>query len=200
MNYLFRFVKNMHRELDPNFSFPPFMTISLIIIYTLVIGAFGYLLGIDIFTDENYTFSYVFESLLIRSIILIFFINFNAIFVFLLIRWFRSSKVKVSVIYSYYALFATIIFIIALAMFFSVIIGYYVLHISPPALLNLFGASIVIVMTLTNLYPAYVLYIAIRNEKIDLFWPIIICILGIHLMTFLLFRMWNMVDVIMLWA
>lgn len=199
MKYLIKFFKQLHKDIDPEFSMSPFMSVSLLMIYSIILGVFGYLVGIDLFSREVSPVTHLFQELLVRSIIVLFFINFNVVILYFLIRLFRQKRLPIKTIYSYYAIFGTLIFTIAIILFFSVMGGYYLLGIPLYILLMMFGVSIIIILTLINLYPAVLLFLSLKHEPIDVFWPIILCVLIIHLMSFALFRMWNAVDILMLW-
>lgn len=199
MKYLIRFFKQLHRNIDSNFQVYPFMSVSLLMIYSIILGVFGYLLGIDLFSREIYPVDYIFQSLLLRALIVLFFINFNIVILYFLISFFRRERVPITVIYSYYALFGSFIFATAILLFLTVIGGYYIFNIPINILLIMFGISVIIILTLTNLYPAILLFLSLKDEPIDVFWPIVLCVLSIHAMTFVLFRMWNTVDLLMLW-
>lgn len=199
MKYILHNFKKLHTNFDDGFSLPPFMSVSLLMIYSIILGAFGYLVGIDLFSYEIYAFDHIFQSLVIQSLILLIFINSNIIILYFFIKFFRTRTVSIITIYSYYALFGTVIFTVAVLLYFTVIGGHYITDIPIGPLRIMFGISIIIILTLTNLYPAILLFLTLKKEPIDVFWPIILCVLIIHAMTFLLFRVWDTVDILLLW-
>lgn len=199
MKYLIQHFKKLHSRFDETFYIPPFMSVSLLVIYAIILGAFGYLLGIDLFSHDIYSLEYIFQNLMIRSLIILFFLNFNILILYFFIRFFTKRIISIPTIYAYYTLFGTVIFITALGLYFLVLCGHYLLNFPLNILLAVFGVSILIILTLTNLYPAILLFLALKHEPVDMFWPIMFCIISIHIMTFILFRMWNTVDILLLW-
>lgn len=193
------FFIRIHRKIDPTFLISPYITVPLLLIYTMTTGSFGHLLGGELF-DGNVISNVPFiGTLLLRIAILILYVASNLLFLYFMIRGFRKSPVGILSLLSYYAVFVTIVFVLANFLFLLVTAINYFFNINEAPLLILFGISLVIIFTLLNLYPGYLFYLAIRQRPIDTFWPLILYIIGIHIITYTLLRLWNAVDIIILW-
>lgn len=200
MSKLVAYLKDIHRNLNTGLEIPPFITISLLILYTLISGIFGHLIGMDLFSTAYQPFELLFDSFAFRIIILILYIILNIAFLYLMILWFRKERVRIPVLLSYYAIVTTVVFCISL-MLFTVVLGlYYLFGVSSHAIFIVFGATLVIIFTILNLYPGYLFFLAIRHRPIDIFWPFVLYITGIHLISFLLFRLWGAVDILSMWT
>ncbi|CAM2797512.1 hypothetical protein [Salinicoccus roseus] len=192
-------IKQLHKEFNPTFCIQPHITVSLLLLYTIISGIFGYLLGVEIFSQETIPGVLLFEILLLRLGVLTLYAMANLFFLYLMIGWFRKSFVQVPVLLSYYLIFTTGVFILTILMFLIVWAFHSVFSLNESPLLIVFGISLVIIFTLLNLYPGYLFYLAIRHRPIDTFWPIILYVIGIHLITFIMLRLWNAVDLILIW-
>lgn len=200
MKRIMGFLKDIHRKFDTEFEIPPFITISLLFIYTIIGGAFGHLLGIDLFAEGAHPMHLVIESLMLRVPILIMYIMFNLLFLYIMIRWYSQSSVSVPVLLSYYAIFTTAVFLVTFILFFIVIVINFWFDVTGMAIFVIFGITLVIIFTLLNLYPGYLFYLAIRDRPLDLFWPLILYIAGIHVISFALFRLWSSVNILGMWG
>jgi len=200
MKRIMAFLGDIHQKFDTEFEIPPFITISLLFIYTIIGGVFGHLLGIDLFAEGTQPMHLVLESLLLRVPILIMYIMFNLLFLYLMIRWFSQSSVSVPVILSYYAVFTTAVFFVTFILFFIVIGINFLFDVTGMPIFVIFGITLVIIFTLLNLYPGYLFYLAIRHRPLDIFWPLILYIAGIHIISFVLFRLWSSVNILGMWA
>lgn len=192
-------IKQLHKEFNPTFYISPYITASLLFLYTLISGVLGYLLGVELFSQETIPGILLFEVLLLRMGVLMLYAMANLFFLYLMIGWFRKSFVQVPVLLSYYLIFTTGVFILTILMFLLIWGVDSIFGITESPLLIVFGISLVIIFTLLNLYPGYLFYLAIRHRPIDTFWPIILYIIGIHLITFIMLRLWNAVDLILIW-
>ncbi|GAB3056201.1 hypothetical protein ACFOU0_02365 [Salinicoccus sesuvii] len=193
------FFIRIHRKLDPTFRVSPYITIPLLLIYTMVTGSFGHFLGGELF-DGNIISNVPFiTTLLLRITILMVYITLNLLFLYFMIRTFRKSPVPILSLLSYYAVSATVVFILSNLLFLLVTAISHFFNANEGPLLILFGISLVIIFTLLNLYPGYLFYLAIRQRPIDTFWPLILYVIGIHIITYTLLRLWNAVDFIILW-
>lgn len=192
-------IKQLHKEFNPTFYISPYITVSLLFLYTLISGVLGYLLGVELFSQETIPGILLFEVLLLRLGVLALYAMANLFFLYLMIGWFRKSFIKVPVLLSYYLVFTSGVFILTILMFLLIWGIHSIFGITESPLLIVFGISLVIIFTLLNLYPGYLFYLAIRHRPIDTFWPIILYIIGIHLITFIMLRLWNAVDLILLW-
>lgn len=199
MSKMIIYLKNIHRNLNTGLEIPPFITISLLILYTLISGVFGHIIGMDLFADAYQPFTLGIEPFVLRIGILILYIILNIAFLYLMILWFRKERVRIPVLLSYYAIVTTAVFFISLILFTTVLGLHYLLGISNHTIFIIFGASLVVIFTILNLYPGYLFYLAIRRRPIDIFWPFMLYIIGIHLISFLLFRLWGAVNVLNLW-
>ncbi|WP_342387984.1 hypothetical protein [Salinicoccus bachuensis] len=193
------FIKQLHKEFNPTFYISPYITVSLLLLYTFISGIFGYLLGIELFSQETIPNTLLFETLLLRMSVLGLYAMANLFFLYLMIGWFRKSFVNVAVILSYYLVFTTVVFILTILMFLLVWAFHSIFDINEAPLLIIFGISLVIIFTLLNLYPGYLFYLAIRHRPMDIFWPLILYVIGIHLITYIMLRLWNAVDLILIW-
>ncbi len=199
MKRFYQFFNSLHSRINENFNLPPLVSLSLLILYTVLTAFAAYLINYDLIrgTDESLTDNYF--IMILRTIILVLFINFNIIYLYILLRFFRKKKVPLRVIYSYYTVFATFLFLGAILLFFGVTLSYYVLGIQMEYIILIFGIAILIILTGANLYPAYFLFLALKDEPVDVFWAIILCIMGIHLFSYLLFNIWNRIHIFQLW-
>lgn len=200
MHRLAAYLKEIHKNMNTELEIPPFISISLLMLYIIIAGVFGHIIGMDLFTPSYQSFEMVFDTFFLRILILILYIIFNIAFLYLMILWFRKDRIRIPVLLSYYAIFATAIFFISLILFFGVLALHYVFGMANHPIFIVFGASIVIIVTLLNIYPAYLFFMAIKHRPIDIFWPIILYIIGIHIISFLMFRVWGTVDVIRIWT
>lgn len=193
------FIKQLHKEFNPKFYITPYTTVSLLLVYTFFSGIFGYLLGVELFSRETIPDMLLFETLMLRMSVLGLYAMANLFFLYLMIGWFRKSFVNVAVLLSYYLVFTTVVFILTILMFLLVWALHFIFGVNEAPLLIIFGISLVIIFTLLNLYPGYLFYLAIRHRPIDIFWPLILYVIGIHLITYILLRLWNAVDLILIW-
>lgn len=199
MQRLIAFFKDIHKNIDTTLEIPPFISISLLILYTIISGVFGHLIGMDLFDRKYQPFTLVFDTFLLRIFILILYIIFNIIFLYLMILWVGRERVRIPVLLSYYAIVSTAVFFISLILFAAVIGLHYGLGLENHPILIVFGATVVIIFTILNIYPGYIFFLAIRHRPIDTFWPIILYVIGIHMITYLMFRLWNGVDILKMW-
>ncbi|SDK59595.1 hypothetical protein [Lacicoccus qingdaonensis] len=199
MKRFYQALNNLHFKINDNFKLPFLFSFTLLTGYVLIVGFSGYLIGYDLISDNNTSVTDNLSVMFLRMLLIIIFINFNILFLYLLIRWFRHKKLPLRVIYSYYAVFSTLLFLISIMLFISILLSYYALGIRTDHLLLFFGLTIIIILASANLYPAYFLTLALKDEPVDIFWPIILCIVGIHTFTFILFNIWNRIQIIQLW-
>lgn len=200
MKKLMKFLKNIHQKFDIELEIPPFITISLLFTYTIIGGVSGHLLGIDLFAEGAQPIDLVAESLLLRVPILIMYVMFNMLFLYGMIRWFSKKTIPIPVILSYYAVFTTAVFLVTFILFFVVIGLNYWFGVTGLPIFIIFGVALVIIITLLNLYPGYLFYMAIRNRPIDIFWPLILYVIGIHTISYTLFMLWGSVDMLGMWT
>ncbi|TVT27047.1 hypothetical protein FO441_11145 [Salinicoccus cyprini] len=193
------FLLKIHRKLYPTFLISPYITIPLLLIYTLITGSFGHLLGGELFTGNAISNVPFISTLLLRIGILTIYVASNLLFLYFMIRWFRKKPIGILSLLSYYTVFITVVFILSNCLFLLVTAIHHFFYIDEAPLLILFGISLVIIFTLLNLYPGYLFYLAIRHRPIDTFWPLILYVIGIHLITYTLLRFWNAVDILILW-
>ncbi|MCG1009615.1 hypothetical protein J4760_06235 [Salinicoccus sp. ID82-1] len=193
------FLMKIHRKLYPTFLISPYITIPLLLLYTLITGSFGHLLGGELFTGNAISNVPFISTLLLRIGILTIYVASNLIFLYFMIRWFRKKPIGILSLLSYYTVFITVVFILSNCLFLLVTAINRFFNINEAPLLILFGISLVIIFTLLNLYPGYLFYLAIRHRPIDTFWPLILYVIGIHLITYTLLRLWNAVDILILW-
>src|SRR5699024_11399755 len=99
---------------------------------------------------------------------------------YLLIMWISHKMLPLQVIYSYYAVFSTFFFLISIILFISILLSYYVFGIQIDYLVLFFGLTVLVILTAANLYPAYFLVLALKDEPVDIFCAVILCILGIQ--------------------
>lgn len=199
MKRFYQFFNSLHSRINENFNLPPLISVSLLTLYVILTALTAYLINYDLIgeSDESLTDNYF--TVILRTIILILFINFNIIYLYILVRYFKHDKIPLRVIYSYYAVFSTFLFLIAILLFFSIMFFYYVLGIQMDYMILIFGVAILIILTGANLYPAYFLFLALKEEPVDVFWAIILCIIGIHVFSYLLFNIWNRIHIFQLW-
>lgn len=200
MQRIIAFLKDTHKNIDTTLEIPPFISISLLILYTLILGVSGHLIGLDLFDREYQPFKLVFDTFLLRIFILILYIIFNIAFLYLMILWFRRERIQIPVLLSYYAIVTTAVFFVSLILFAVVLGLHYGFGLMNHPILIIFGITIVIIFTTLNIYPGYIFFLAIRHRPIDIFWPIILYIIGIHIITYLMFRLWSMVDILKMWT
>lgn len=193
------FIKQLHQEFNPTFHISPYITVSLLLLYTFISGIFGYLLGVELFSQEAVSNVLLFEILLLRLGVLALYAMANLFFLYLMVGWFRKSFVNVMTLLSYYLIFTSVVFVLTILMFLLVWILHALFSFNESPLLIVFGISLVIIFTLLNLYPGYLFYLAIRHRPIDIFWPLILYVVGIHLITYVMLRLWNTVDLILIW-
>lgn len=199
MKRFYRTLNNLHFKINDSFKLPFLFSFSLLTGYILIVGFSSYLIGYDLISDSHTSVTDDFFILFLRMILIILFINFNILFLYFLIRWFRHKRLPLRVIYSYYAIFSTFLFLISIILFISILFSYYILGIQTDHLVLFFGLTILILLTSANLYPAYFLVTALKDEPVDIFWAIILCILGIHTFSFIMFRIWNSIHIFQLW-
>ncbi|WP_031545831.1 hypothetical protein [Salinicoccus luteus] len=193
------FIKQLHKEFNPTFHISPYITVSLLLLYTFISGIFGYLLGVELFSQEVISNVLLFEILLLRLGVLTLYAMANLFFLYLMVGWFRKSFVNVVVLLSYYLVFTSVVFVLTILMFLLVWILHTLFSLNESPLLIIFGISLVIIFTLLNLYPGHLFYLAIRHRPIDIFWPLVLYVIGIHLITYVMLRLWNTVDLILIW-
>ena len=200
MSKLIAYLKDIHRNLNKSLEIPPFITISLLILYTLISGVFGHIIGMDLFADDYQPFTPGFEIFSLRIAILLLYIILNIAFLYLMILWFRRERVKIPVLLSYYAIITTAVFFASLILFSAVLVLSNFFGVESHTVFIIFGASIVAIFTILNLYPGYLFYMAVKERPIDIFWPFMMYIACIHLISYLLFRLWGAVDTLSMWV
>lgn len=199
MKRFYQLLNDLHFKINDSFKLPLLFSFTLLTVYILTVGFSGYLIGYDL-TDEGISsVTNDLPILFFRMALIVLFINFNILFLYLLVRWFRHKKLPLRVIYSYYAVFSTFLFLISIILFISILLSYYVLGLQTDHLVLFFGVTILIILTSANLYPAYFLVLSLKDEPVDIFWAIILCVLGIHTFSFILFNIWNRIHIIQLW-
>ena len=199
MKRFYRFFNGLHSRINENFQLPLFFSLALLTLYTIVTGFAAYLINYDLLGEADGLMDGNYFVVILRMFILLLFINFNIIYLYLLVRYFKQKKIPLRVIYSYYAVFATFLFLLAILLFFAVLFSYYVLGMQTEHILLIFGLAILIILTGANLYPAYFLFLSLKEEPVDVFWAIILCILGIHVFSYVLFNIWNRIHIFQLW-
>lgn len=200
MKRFYRFFNRLHSRINENFQLPLFFSLALLTLYTIVTGFAAYLINYDLLGEADGLMDGNYFVVILRMFILLLFINFNIIYLYLLVRYFKQKKIPLRVIYSYYAVFATFLFLLAILLFFAVLFSYYVLGMQTEHILLIFGLAILIILTGANLYPAYFLFLSLKEEPVDVFWAIILCILGIHVFSYVLFNIWNRIHIFQLWV
>lgn len=200
MKRFYRFFNGLHSRINENFQLPLFFSLALLTLYTIVTGFAAYLINYDLLGEADGLMDGNYFVVILRMFILLLFINFNIIYLYLLVRYFKQKKIPLRVIYSYYAVFATFLFLLAILLFFAVLFSYYVLGMQTEHILLIFGLAILIILTGANLYPAYFLFLSLKEEPVDVFWAIILCILGIHVFSYVLFNIWNRIHIFQLWV
>ena len=200
MYKLIAYLKDIHRNLNTSLEIPPFITISLLILYTLISGVFGHIIGMDLFADDYQPFTLGFEIFSLRIAILLLYIILNIAFLYLMILWFKRERVRIPVLLSYYAIVTTAVFFISLTLFSSVLGLHHFFGVESHTIFIMFCVSVVIIFTILNLYPGYLFYLGVKERPIDIFWPFMMYIAGIHLISYLLFRLWGAVDTLSLWV
>ncbi len=200
MSKMINYLKDIHKNLNTGLEFPPFITISLLILYTLISGIFGHIIGMDLFAGTYQSFTLDIDSFVSRIGILVLYIILNIAFLYLMILWFLKERIRIPVLLSYYAIVSTAVFFISLILFTAVIGLHYLFGLPGHTIFIVFGASLIVIFTILNLYPGYLFYLAIRRRPIDIFWPFMLYIIGIHLISFLLFRLWSAVEILNMWG
>ena len=175
------------------------MSFSLVILYIILTSLVAYFLNYTLIREDGGSLTDNYFVMGLRTVIIILFINFNIIYLYILVRYFRRDKIPLRVIYSYYAVFSTLLFFIAVILLFSVMFSYYVVGMQMESIFLIFGIAILIILTGANLYPAYFLFLALKEEPVDVFWAIIFCVIGIHLFSYLFFNIWNRIHIFQLW-
>lgn len=199
MKRFYQLFNDLHFKINDSFKLPFLFSFTLLTIYILIVGFSGYLLGYDLTGEGISTVTDDLFVFFVRMALIVLFINFNILFLYFLVRWFRHKKLPLRVIYSYYAIFSTFLFLLSIILFISILLSYYVLGIQTDHLILFFGVTVLIILSFTNLYPAYFLVVALKDEPVDIFWAIILCVLGIHTFSFILFNIWNRIHIIQLW-
>ncbi|KKK34906.1 hypothetical protein WN59_04435 [Salinicoccus sediminis] len=200
MSKLIAYLKDIHINLSKSLEIPPFITISLLILYTLISGVFGHIIGMDLFADDYQPFTPGFEIFSLRIAILLLYIILNIAFLYLMILWFKRERMRIPVLLSYYAIVTTAVFFASLILFSAVLGLYHFFGMGGHTVFIVFGASLVAIFTVLNLYPGYLFYLAVKERPIDIFWPFMMYIAGIHLISYLLFRLWGAVDTLSMWV
>lgn len=199
MKRFFQLLNNLHVKINDSFKLPLLFSFAMLTVYILIVGFSGYLIGYDLIGESGTSVTDDLPILFLRMILIILFINFNILFLYFLIRWFRHKRLSLKVVYSYYAVFSTFLFLLSIVLFISILFSYYVLGIQTEHLILFFGLAVLIILTSANLYPAYFLVRVLKDEPVDIFWAIILCVLGIHTFSFILFNIWNRIHIIQLW-
>lgn len=199
MRRFYRFFNRLHSKINENFQLPLFLSLALLTLYTVITGFAAYLINYGVIGQAGGFLTDNYPVVILRMIILLLFINFNIIYLYLLVRYFKQRKVPLRVIYSYYAVFATFLFLLSIILFFAVLFSYYVIGMGTEHILLIFGLAILIILTGANLYPAYFLFLSLKEEPVDVFWAIILCIIGIHIFSYVLFNIWNRIHIFQLW-
>ncbi|HIV82644.1 MAG TPA: hypothetical protein H9994_08025 [Candidatus Salinicoccus merdavium] len=199
MKRFYQVLNNLHFKINDSFKLPFLFSSALLTAYILIVGFSGFLIGYDLLGESSSSVTDNLPVLFLRMTLIILFVNFNILFLYLLIRWFRHKRLPLRVIYSYYAVFSTFLFLISIILFISILLSYYVFGIQIDYLVLFFGLTVLVILTAANLYPAYFLVLALKDEPVDIFWAIILCILGIHTFSFILFTIWNRIHIVQLW-
>jgi len=199
MKRFYQVLNNLHFKINDSFKLPFLFSSALLTAYILIVGSSGFLIGYDLLGESSSSVTDNLHVLFLRMTLIILFVNFNILFLYLLIRWFRHKRLPLRVIYSYYAVFSTFLFLISIILFISILLSYYVFGIQIDYLVLFFGLTVLVILTAANLYPAYFLVLALKDEPVDIFWAIILCILGIHTFSFILFTIWNRIHIVQLW-
>ncbi len=199
MKRFYQTLNNLHYKINDSFQLPLVFSFALLTAYILTIGFSGYLIGYDLISENSTSVTDNLPIMFLRMLLIILFINFNILFLYFLIRRFRHKRLPLKIIYSYYSIFSTFLFLISIILFISILLSYYILGIQTDYLLLFFGVIILVILTAANLYPAYFLVLALKDEPVDIFWAIILCVIGIHTFSFILFNIWNRIHIIQLW-
>ena len=199
MKRFLQLFNDLHFKINDSFKLPFLSSFVLLTGYILIVGFSGYLIGYDLIGESNTSVTDDLFVLFLRMVLIILLINFNILFLYFLVRWFRHKRIPLRVIYSYDAIVSTFLFLISIVLFISILFSYYVLGIQTDHLFLFFGLTVLIILTSANLYPAYFLVRALKDEPVDIFWAIILCVLGIHIFSFILFNIWNKIHIFQLW-
>lgn len=199
MKRFYQSLNTLHTRINKNFKLPPLMSFSLVILYIILTSLVAYFINYTLIREDGGSLTDNYFVMGLRTVIIILFINFNIIYLYILVRYFRRDKIPLRVIYSYYAVFSTLLFFIAIILLFSVMFSYYVVGMQMESIFLIFGIAILIILTGANLYPAYFLFLALKEEPVDVFWAIIFCVIGIHLFSYLFFNIWNRIHIFQLW-
>lgn len=199
MKRFYQSLNTLHTRINKNFKLPPLMSFSLVILYIILTSLVAYFINYTLIREDGGSLTDNYFVMGLRTVIIILFINFNIIYLYILVRYFRRDKIPLRVIYSYYAVFSTLLFFIAVILLFSVMFSYYVVGMQMESIFLIFGIAILIILTGANLYPAYFLFLALKEEPVDVFWAIIFCVIGIHLFSYLFFNIWNRIHIFQLW-
>ena len=199
MKRFYQSLNTLHTRINKNFKLPPLMSFSLVILYITLTSIVAYFINYTLIREDGGSLTDNYFVMVLRTVIIILFINFNIIYLYILVRYFRRDKIPLRVIYSYYAVFSTLLFFIAVILLFSVMFSYYVVGMQMESIFLIFGIAILIILTGANLYPAYFLFLALKEEPVDVFWAIIFCVIGIHLFSYLFFNIWNRIHIFQLW-
>jgi hypothetical protein len=199
MKRFYQSLNTLHTRINKNFKLPPLMSFSLVTLYIILTSIVAYFINYTLIGEGGGSLTDNYFVMVLRTVVIILFINFNIIYLYILVRYFRRDKIPLRVIYSYYAVFSTLLFFIAVILLFSVMFSYYVIGMQMESIFLIFGIAILIILTGANLYPAYFLFLALKEEPVDVFWAIIFCVIGIHLFSYLLFNIWNRIHIFQLW-
>lgn len=199
MKRFYQSLNTLHTRINKNFKLPPLMSFSLVTLHIILTSIVAYFINYTLIGEDGSSLTDNYFVMVLRTVIIILFINFNIIYLYILVRYFRRNKIPLRVIYSYYAVFSTLLFFIAVILLFSVMFSYYVIGMQMESIFLIFGIAILIILTGANLYPAYFLFLALKEEPVDVFWAIIFCVIGIHLFSYLFFNIWNRIHIFQLW-
>src|SRR5690625_1513022 len=100
MKRFYRFFNRLHSRINENFQLPLFFSLALLTLYTIVTGFAAYLINYDLLGDDDGLLDGDYFVVVLRMAILLLFINFNIIYLYLLVRYFKQKKIPLRVIYS----------------------------------------------------------------------------------------------------
>lgn len=151
MKRFYQLLNNLHFKINDSFKLPFLFSFTLLIGYILIVGFSGYLIGYDLLGEDTTSVTDDLLVLFLRMILIVLFVNFNILFLYFLVRRFRHKKLSLRVIYSYYAVFSTFLFLISIILFLSILLSYYFLGIQTDHLVLFFGLTVLIILTAANL-------------------------------------------------
>src|SRR5690625_314248 len=125
MKRFYQVLNNLHFKINDSFKLPFLFSSALLTAYILIVGFSGFLIGYDLLGESSSSVTDNLPVLFLRMTLIILFVNFNILFLYLLIRWFRHKRLPLRVIYSYYAVFSTFLFLISIILFFIFFLSSY---------------------------------------------------------------------------